>query len=231
MTRRDGFSLHPMDEPAPEDSGQSTADSWSSKLPEIRPGQISVDSIAKVKKKARSRNYEKAHKAGQLSVRGVPPKFHEQVRAIAEDLNVRVDHVSRAFLEYGLKAYLDKKFSIKSRINGRKLSLYSQDGWGRETPGWQEVIGWQAPVQKDQPAIRKKKKIKKESPKLWKYVMTFHELKQETKAQLNELCEKEFIPKGELVSALLAYSIQAYQDKAFTLALEFPTPGDVKYVE
>jgi hypothetical protein len=198
-------------------------------LPEILPGQTAVDSLRLVRRK-KSRNYELAHQGEQLTLRGVPPEFQNKIRSIANDKNVRVDHVGRAFLEYGLNCYAKGKISLEARPNGRKFSLYSRDGWGQETPGWEEVTGWQA-RQEEPVAARKKKKAGEEAPKLWKIVMTIHDVPQQVKDEFNAIWQGAYVTKGELATALLGHSIRDYEAGRMRLKIVNPTSGAVECSE
>ena len=212
------------------ESGQlPAAPSGRPDLPAILPGQTSVDSLKLVRRK-KSRNYEHAHQGAQLTLRGVPPEFQNKIRSIAGDHNVRVDHVGRAFLEYGLRCYAKGKIPLEARPNGRKLSLYSRDGWGQETPGWEEVTDWQA--RQEEPAVTgKKKKAGEEAPKLWKNVMTIHDVPQQVKDEFNTIWQAAYITKGELATALVGYSLRDYEAGRMRLKIENPTSGAVECLE
>jgi hypothetical protein len=91
---------------------------WSGETPQAVPQPPAavpiVEQLRLTEKKQRDRGWEKKGDNRTTSYRGVPPKLQAEIRQVAVDLQVTVDDVARAFLEFGLQCYL--------RIVGQELN-------------------------------------------------------------------------------------------------------------
>lgn len=151
-------------------------------------------------KRARSRQWEKEHLPCKAVYRSVDPHLALLVKQTADRLLVPVGEVARALLEYGLRAYAAGDLELNPRLNpnGMRRTLYPE----KETLEERRKRG-------GRPA--RKKKLEPESG--WRVIVTWRGLPPELKKEIAVLSSDEGlnVPAGELVTALLRFSLKAYE--------------------
>ena len=158
------------------------------------------DSLRLAEKRTRSRQWEQARLPQKAMYRGVDPQLALQVKNLAADLLVPAGEVARALLEYALRAFACGDLDLNPRPNplGKRMTLYPQE----ETREEKRKRGGMS-----------QKKKKSEPEEGWRVIVTWRgfppELKQEIAAlaSANELD----VPAGELVTALLRFSLKAHE--------------------
>jgi hypothetical protein len=93
------------------------------------PGQVSEEPEARLpltKKSKRDRSWEKEKRqAGEVATyRGVPPALQEEIRGIADNLQVPIGEVARALLEQGLADYKAGNLHLERRLRTGKYTLF-----------------------------------------------------------------------------------------------------------
>lgn len=158
------------------------------------------DSLRLAEKRTRSRQWEKDHLPCKAMYRGVDPHLALQVKQTAGRLFVPVGEVARALLEYGLRAYACGELELTPHLNpiGMRMTLYPQ----KETLEERRRRG-------GRPA--RKKKLEPETG--WRVIVTWRGLPPELKQEIAALASEEGlnVPAGELVTALLRFSLKAYE--------------------
>jgi len=154
------------------------------------------DSLRLAEKRTRSRQWEKDHLPCKAMYRGVDPHLALKVKQTAGQLLVPVGDVARALLEYGLRAYAAGELELNPRLNpnGMRMTLYPK----RENLEEKRKQGG-------------KKKLEPES--CWRVIVTWRGLPPELKQEIAALASEEGlnVPTGELVTALLRFSLKAYE--------------------
>lgn len=173
----------------------------------LRPPQTPVqtppplyENLRVAGKRTRSRQWEKEHLSQKAMYRGVDPQLALQVKQISARLCVPSGEVARALLEYGLRAYAEGDLDLNPRPNplGMRMTLYP----AKETLSEKRKRGGMPP---------RKKKPEPESG--WRVIVTWRGLPPELKREIAALASEDGlnVPAGELVSALLRFSLKAYE--------------------
>lgn len=175
--------------------------------PNNRPEESASDPhlswLPTAEKRPRDRTWEQANPA--MTFRGVPPELHKAVKEIAQDLQVNVDDVARAFLEYSLRCYELGRLKIEPVLH-QKLTLFPEGkcaGWYEAEPGT------------GNPPVKSKKPSPKQS-KTWQFRVSYR-LPPEFRQVLVRLRQQKNVPVGELVTTLLDHALQAYQQGQLVL--------------
>jgi hypothetical protein len=165
------------------------------------------DSLRLAEKRTRNRQWEKEHLPCKAMYRGVDPHLALQVKQIAGRLLVPVGEVARALLEYGLRAYTAGDLELNPHLNpnGMRMTLYPQ----KETLEERRKRGGMP---------RRKKKLEPETG--WRVIVTWRGLPLELKQDIAALASEKGlnVPAGELVTALLRFSLKAYEYGLLKLA-------------
>lgn len=158
------------------------------------------DSLRLAEKRTRSRQWEKDHLPCKAMYRGVDPHLALKVKQTAGQLLVPVGDVARALLEYGLNAYAAGDLELNPRLNpnGMRMTLYPK----------REIL---EEKRKRGGMPKRKKKLEPETG--WRVIVTWRGLPPELKQEIATLASEEGlnVPAGELVSALLRFSLKAYE--------------------
>lgn len=74
----------------------------------------------------RNREWErrKRQAAGFVGYRGIPPELNAEIKEVAQDLQVTMGDVARAFLECGLEAYRRGDLKLEPKSCVEKFTLY-----------------------------------------------------------------------------------------------------------
>ncbi len=75
-------------------------------------------------KAKRNRQWERKHNQVVATYRGIPPELQAQIKKIADDLDVPVGDVARAFLQHALEAYQAGQLRVKPQLKTGKRTLF-----------------------------------------------------------------------------------------------------------
>lgn len=206
------------DTPVPETaSAEPAAPGWGGDKPQAVPQPPAavpiVEQLRLTEKKQRDRSWEKKEDNRPTSYRGVPPKLQAEVRQVAADLQVTVDDVARAFLEFGVLCYRKKEIKIAPTLSRQRLTLFPDpDNWaGAKRPGWYERV-WDQPAPKAGNGKKGSHKGNTETVKPWKWPKaSYRRLPAELVETIHQLHEKHSVPVGEIVTLFLGHALDAYQ--------------------
>lgn len=144
---------------------------------------------------------------GQVSYRGFPNGLMEKIRAAANELQVTVDEVVRATLEYALGTYWSGRLAIDPSPAKIKMTLYPKNSKTRATTFHRSG----------------QKRKKTESPR-WTTVVTFRGIPQPVHGAIRHVAEEHDIPVGEVAAYLIEYGINAFRSGELVLH-PVPRPG------
>ena len=204
------------DTPAPETAAaEPAAPSWGEDKPQAAPPPPAavpvVEQLRVVEKKQRDRSWEKQEDNRPMLFRRVPPGLRDAVREIADDLQVRVDDVARAFLEFGLACYQKGDLQIQPVLSEGRLTLFpkADNRWGKSPlPGWYEKVWEQrAPAKK----ARKAHQSNAGQEKPWKWQVSYRGIPGDLQDAMREIHQKKSVPLGEVATLLLGHSLDAYR--------------------
>jgi hypothetical protein len=169
--------------------------------PATQPPALSAG-LRLAEKRTRSRHWEKENLSWKAMYRGVDPALALQVKQIAGDLQVPTGEVARALLEYGLRALGSGELELLPQPNlpGMRMTLYPQE---------------QRTTKRRSPVSRKRAGEEKG----WRVIVTWRGIPPGLKQEIASLASAEGlnVPTGELVTALLRYSLRAYEYRLLRL--------------
>jgi hypothetical protein len=180
-------------------------------VPPAPSPQSVVEQLRVAAEKKRDRTWEQQALNRPMLFRRVPPDLREAVKEIAGDLQVRVDDVARAFLEFGLQCYYRGEIYIQPTLQEGRLTLFPK---GSIQPGKNLLSGWVEQIQNQQPPARptrKRRQANANPEKPWKWQVSYRGIPVEIQSQLRALHQEKAVPLGEIATLLLAYSLDAYQ--------------------
>ena len=181
-------------------------DKASVESPLPKPPDI-YESLRVAEPRRRNRDWEKRHQNQKVVYRGIDPKLVLRIKKIAKEINVREGEVARFFLEYGLRAYGTGDLDLTPSPNPERLrmtlfpSRNQTDQQNRKSPS------------------KRRNRRKKTNPPFWKVVTTWRNFAPEVKNEISDLASEAGlgVPVGELVTALLHFSFNAYDRDLFKL--------------
>jgi len=187
--------------------------------PMIRPAIPVIEQLRVAESKQRDRSWEKKVANHPTTYRGVPPKLQAAIKEIAADLQVNVDDVGRAFLEFGMLCYQQGEIRITAVLSNQRLTLFpAADAWGSKPhPGWFEQV-WDAQTPK--PGLRQcnRRKVDAGATKPWQWPrVSYRGLPHGLKVAIQELHQQHHVPAGEVVTLLLGHALEAYQNGRLVL--------------
>jgi hypothetical protein len=202
--RRDAFSRLRGSDADEYDSIQSSSQSAFSvdHLPQPKSPLDFIPSAVPTKK--RDRKWERSHQDEVATYRGIIPEARQALVSLAEMIEVPVDDVARAFLEFGVSNYVTGEIKLTPYPKAQRMTLFPQEP--RENvetkKRWlQEVF----PVAK-----KTGKKQKKSESKAWEFRVTYR-LPRAVKDDIKQIADRHYVPVGELVLYFFRYSLDAYQ--------------------
>ena len=165
--------------------------------PDSSPGYY--DHLRVATPRQRSRQWEKAHLSQKATYRGVDPNLALRVKQIAENLEVRDGEVARTLLEYALRAFAQGELDLNPRPNPERMRMTLFPA--AETIAERRKRGGM-PVRK-----------KKQGEQPWRVVTTWRGLPVALKQEIASLASEDGlnVPAGELVTALLRFSLKAFE--------------------
>ena len=188
-------------------------------IPPVHPATPVIEQLRVAEAKQRDRSWEKKTANRPTTYRGVPPKLQAAIREIATDLQVNVDDVGRAFLEFGLQCYQQGEIRMTALLSNQRLTLFpAADAWGsKPRPGWFEQV-WD--TQPPDPAAkqRSRRKTNADTAKPWQWPrVSYRGLPDGLKAAIQEMHQQHHVPAGEVVTLLLGHALDAYQNGRLVL--------------
>ncbi len=147
----------------------------------------------------RNRSWEKEHKNLKVVYRGVDPKLALRVKGIAGEIEVPEGEVARFLLDYALRAYESGELDLIPHPDPERMrmTLFPSPGstWRREPS-----------------RTSRRSKRKKSRRGSWRVITTWRNFSPELKSEISELASEAglHVPVGELVTALLHFSLRAY---------------------
>lgn len=158
------------------------------------------DNLRLAEKQARSRQWERTRLAQKAMYRGVDPHLAFKVKQIAGNLLVPVGEVARALLAYALRAYADGELELEARPNplGLRRTLFPT----------QETL-----EERRKRGGKPQRKKKADPEEGWRVIVTWRGFPPELKGEIAALASNDGldVPAGELVSALLRFSLKAHE--------------------
>lgn len=147
----------------------------------------------------RNRHWEKEHNSRKVVYRGVDPKLALRVKKIAGEFEVPAGEVARFLLEYGMRAYNEGDLDLIPYPNPNRMrfTLFPVD---------------EPPKRADLPYKPRKTRRKKSIGASWRVITTWRNFSPELKGEISDLASEAGldVPVGELVTALLRFSLTAY---------------------
>ncbi len=218
MNKSERKSIWASSEPTPPDtveqfSGESFA------TPPVRPATSVIEQLRVAEAKQRDRSWEKKTANRPTTYRGVPPKLQAAIKEIAADLQVNVDDVGRAFLEFGLQCYQQGEIRMTAVLSNQRLTLFpATDAWGsKPRPGWFEQV-WKARSPDPGTKQRNRRKADASTEKPWQWPrVSYRGLPDELKTAIQELHQQHHVPVGEVITLLLGHALDAYQSGRLVL--------------
>lgn len=157
-------------------------------------------------KKDRNREWEKKHRPKHY--RGIPGETRQEIKEIAQELEVSADEVARAFFEYSLHCIEKGELTIAPKSSrARRMTLFPFNGANWAADGWTPQAAKQN--------IRKRKK----ETTLWREEAAYR-IPDELHKRVKRLAS-DMVAVGEIALILLKHGISSYQSG--TLAL-IPQP-------
>lgn len=158
------------------------------------------ENLRVAKPRKRNRHWEKEHNSRKAVYRSVDPKLALRVKEIAGELEVPEGEVARFLLEYALRAYHEGELDLIPYPNPdrMRMTLFPVD----------------EPMQRANLSYKPRKtKRKKSIGASWKVITTWRNFPPELKEEISNLASEAGldVPVGELVTALLRFSLTAYE--------------------
>ena len=164
----------------------------------VHTPQTIYDNLRVAERRQRNRRWEKATYQNKAVYRGVDPHLALRVKEIAGDLLVNSGEVARLLLEYALRAYAECELELNPRLHPERTrwTLYTS-----ETISERRARGGS------------RRKVKKQMEPRWKVLTTWRGFPVALKNEIAALASEDAlnVPVGELVSALLRFSLKAYE--------------------
>lgn len=161
---------------------------------EITQPQAVLEKLRLADPKVNRRPWDERHRSTQVSYRGFPNGLLEQLRQLAAEMNVSLDDVARAFLEYGIGVVYSGALQLKPVGKGLRMTLFPQE----DSPCRIAVS-------------RKTAKASHRAKPRWQKVVTFRGMPPSLQASIRELATEQGVPVGELAAALIQHGLSAYK--------------------
>jgi hypothetical protein len=173
-------------------------------------------------KKKRSRTWEKSRQDQVVTYRGIPPEVREGLASLAQMLDVPVDEIARAFLEFGVAQYQSGGIRLNPLPKAQRMTLFSQDGKVQNP----EKEGW---LKNEFRRERKPKNKKKANePKTWEHRVSFR-IPPEVKESVKEIAERHSVPVGEVALFFFNDAHAAFQAGQLVLSPQPKSSGNTLF--
>jgi len=158
------------------------------------------DALRVAEPRKRNRRWEKEHNSRKVVYRGVDPKLALRVKKISGEFEVPAGEVARFLLEYGMRAYNEGNLDLIPYPNPNRMrfTLFPVD---------------EPPQRADLPYKLRKTRRKKSIGASWRVITTWRNFSPNLKEGISDLASEAGldVPVGELVTALLRFSLTAYE--------------------
>lgn len=223
MTRRDAFSML-RGALTPSDHENPTSQNENQSGMDLKPSMTPLDLIpsAVPKKKAR-RKWDKAGQEEIATYRGVPAETHQRLIHLAGSLNVPVDEVARALLEFGIDCYHSGNLVLNPHPKAQRMTLFPAGALqiSGAKPGWLHEA---FPSQKRSTRIKKKG----ENPKPWEARVTYR-LPPSLKSEIRHIADEHTVGVGELVFYFFKFGLEAFEAGQLRLEPHLKTAGNTLF--
>jgi hypothetical protein len=158
------------------------------------------DNLRLAQPRKRNRRWEKEHNSRKAVYRSVDPKLALRVKQLAGEFEVREGEVARFLLEYALRAYNAGELDLIPYPNPNRMRM--------------TLFPAEEPFQRaDLAYTSRKTRRKKAIGASWKVITTWRNFPPELKSEISDLASEAGldVPVGELVTALLRFSLTAYE--------------------
>ena len=158
------------------------------------------DNLRVAEPRKRNRHWEKEHNSRKVVYRGVDPKLALRIKEIAGEFAVPEGEVARFLLEYGMRAYHEGDLDLIPHPNPDRMRM--------------TLFPVEEPMQRANLSYKPRKpKRKKSIGASWKVITTWRNFSPELKEEISDLASEAGldVPVGELVTALLRFSLTAYE--------------------
>ena len=158
------------------------------------------DNLRVAEPRRRDRHWEKEHNSRKVVYRGVDPKLALRVKELASEYEVREGEVARFLLEYALRAYHAGELDLIPHPNPDRMRM--------------TLFPIDEPLQRANLTYKPRKtRGKKSTGAPWKVITTWRNFPPELKGEISALASEAGldVPVGELVTALLRFSLTAYE--------------------
>jgi hypothetical protein len=157
------------------------------------------DSLRVAERRKRNRHWEKEHNSRKVVYRGVDPKLALRVKELAGEFEVREGEVARFLLEYALRAYNEGDLDLIPYPNPNRMRFTL---FPIEEPPQRANLSY----------TPRRTKRKKSIGASWKVITTWRNFPPSLKEEISDLASEAGldVPVGELVTALLRFSLNAY---------------------
>lgn len=163
-------------------------------IAEVTQPQAVLEKLRLADPKVNRRPWDERHRFTQVSYRGFPNGLLEQLRQLASKMNVSLDDIARALLEYGIGAVWSGGLQLKPVEKGLRMTLFPQE----ERPRRKTSSG-------------KASKAARRSAPRWQKVVTFRGIPPSLQGSIRELAKEQSVPVGELAATLIQHGLSAYQ--------------------
>jgi len=157
------------------------------------------DNLRVAELRKRNRHWEKEHNSRKVVYRGVDPKLALRVKEIAGDFEVREGEVARFLLEYAMRAYHEGDLDLIPHPDPDRMRM--------------TLFPTERPMQRANLSYKPRKTHRKKSiGASWRVITTWRNFSPELKEEISDLASEAGldVPVGELVTALLRFSLMAY---------------------
>lgn len=204
---------------SPEPAGQPGWDAQSPSPGEQPPLEAIpvVEQLRVAEKKSRDRKWERQPENRAMLFRGIPPGLRTAIKEIAISLNVRVDDVARAFLEFGLQCYRKGEIQVQPVLSDGQRTLFParDDSWGRNSlPGWYEKV-WEQ--QSPQNKARRNNNTGGSREKTWKWQASYRGIPVPIQAEIRQIRTDKDVPLGEIATLFLGHALEAFRNGRLVL--------------
>ncbi len=231
MARRDAFTGLRDPNPMIEDEENQQQESMS-----IQRQPLDLIPTADLRKK-RSRKWEQVHQSETVTYRGIPPQVMELIIKDAQSLSVPRDEVIRAFLEYGVRAYLNGEIKLLAYPKAQRMTLYAEGNEGNTTLPAQKPTNhnWLAdafPVPEKKDSGTKKKESRKDHEAIpqWEIRATFR-IPVLLKEEVRSIAREHTLPVGEVVCFFAMEGSKAFHNGSLILQPSPKTIGKTLFLE
>jgi len=173
------------------------------------------DSLRVAERRKRNRRWEKEHNSRKAVYRGVDPKLALRVKELAGKFDLREGKVATCLLAYALRAYGEGDLDLipYPSPNRMRMTLFPVN-----EPFHRANLSY----------TPRRTKRKKTTGASWRVITTWRDFPPELKSEISDLASEAGlnVPVGELVTALLRFSLNAYDHGILIFKLNRTEVGD-----